>query len=293
MRAITASRDCTSQLKIARLAVILGAQSMRCVLLLHGDAASLAAMQAVLENAQYHVAGSQHGRAAQLLLSANRPACVVVDLHLSDMSGLDVLRNLKQDSGCPPCILITRTGDSANRDEAMRLGALECIEQPFSVGLFLAVVHKATSVNLVPSVVIDHVPAQESYALTRWAQAIVRGALAPRDMPTLQEWGRLVALSKGCLRNWCYTAGLPPRRSLQFMRVLRAVLAQQTWKLAPEDVLDIVDRRTMAKLLILSGGTKTALPGSVTLYLDNQRLILDGRAIAAVRTALSALTHQK
>jgi hypothetical protein len=71
------------------------------------------------------------------------------------------------------------------------------------------------------------------------------------------------------------------------MRLLRAVIRQQGSSLAAEDLLDIVDRRTLAKLLKLAGGTNTDLPKSVAQFLDRQQIIQSAKAIMAVKAALS------
>jgi CheY-like chemotaxis protein len=216
------------------------------------------------------------------LLSDFDPDVVVIDLLLKDMSGLDALRAAREAGHRSRCILITRFGHDQDREEAMRLGAFDCIEQPLSPGLILAVVHSAASGHTEGSV------REESHALARWADVVVRGVRSPRDMPTLHEWGRAVAVSKGGLRNWCYTAGVSPRLSLQFTRILRAVLKQQTSSSssAPEDLLDIVDRRTLTKLLTRAGGTPSTLPATVAQFLERQRLIENHKAVATVRAAL-------
>jgi hypothetical protein len=164
----------------------------------------------------------------------------------------------------------------------MKLGAFDCIEEPLSPSLLLSVVHHATSGWVDPDGL------EKSHALSRWADVVVRGIRSSKDTPTLDHWGRAVAVSRGGIRNWCYTARLSPRRSLQFMRVLRAVILQQRTAMEPEDLLDIVDRRTLTKLLTISGGTPTTLPRSVSEFLDGQRIIQNDRAIAAVRAALPA-----
>lgn len=251
------------------------------VLLLDGDEVCLTAMQLVLERAGYEVACSQDALSGLPLIGQFKPDVVLIDLRLPDVSGLEVLRLLRRQATSPRCILVTRFGHDQARAEAIRLGAFDCVEQPLTPGLLLALVHNAASGRTDQ----ERDRAGESHALARWADVVVRGVRSPKDMPTLQEWGRSVAVSKGGIRNWCYTASLSPRQSLQFMRVLRAVI-NQTSLLGPEDLLDIVDRRTLAKLLMRSGGTTSTLPKDVVLFLDRQRIIQNVKALAAVRAAL-------
>jgi len=261
---------------------------MRRVLLLDGDLPSLNAMQVVLERADYEVACSVNAVSGIALLPQFKPDVIVIDLHLPDTSGLEVLRRLLQREPRPRCVLITRFGHDRDRDEAMRLGAFDCIEQPLTPGLLIAVVHNAASSDDA-SLRRDRLEA--SHAIARWTDVVVRGVRSPRDMPTLNEWGRAVAVSKGGIRNWCYTADLSPRRSLQFMRVLRAVVKQKGSSTTPEDLLDIVDRRTLAKLLALAGGTSKQLPKTVDQFLDCQQILSNAKAVAAVRAALTSLSR--
>jgi len=256
---------------------------MRRVLLLNGDLASLNAMQLVLERADYEVACSASAVSGMTLLPQFKPDVIVIDLHLPDTSGLEVVRQLLQGEPRPKCILITRFGHDGDRDEAMRLGAFDCIEQPLTPGLLIAVVHNAASGGVAG---LEHAGSEASHAIARWTDVIVRGVRSPKDMPTLNEWGKAVAVSKGGIRNWCYTANLSPRRSLQFMRVLRAVIKQQGSSSSAEDLLDIVDRRTLAKVLTRAGGTSRELPKNVDQFFDRQQIIQNAKAVAAVRAAL-------
>lgn len=260
---------------------------MRRVLLLNGDLASLNAMQLVLERANYEVACSVNASSGVALLAQFKPDVVVIDLHLPDSSGLVMLRLVRQREHQSRCILITRFGHDWDRDEAMRLGACDCIEQPLTPGLLVAVVHSAESGDAAGR---QHNRLEASHAIARWTDVVVRGVRSPKDMPTLNAWGRAVGVSKGGIRNWCYTADLSPRHSLQFTRVLRAVIRQQGSSSSAEDLLDIVDRRTLAKLLKLAGGTSKELPKSVDLFLDGQQIVPNAKAVAAVRAALRGET---
>ena len=253
------------------------------ILVLDGDIVSVKAMQLVLQRAGYEVAWAQNAVTGLSLLSQFRPDVVFIDLKLPEKSGLEVLRLIRQCDATPRCILIMRFGHKEDRDEAMTAGAFDCIEQPMTATLLLAVVHNAVSRRGGEE---ERVASGESHAMARWADVVVRAIHSPKDMPTLQEWGRAVAVSKGGLRNWCYTARLSPRHSLQFMRILRAVIRQQSSSLAAEDLLDIVDRRTLTKLLKLAGGTSTALPNGVVQFLARQQIIQNTKAVASVRAAL-------
>jgi two-component system response regulator FixJ len=69
--------------------------------------------------------------------------CVVTDVRMPEMSGLDLLRRLK-DLGVPlPVIVMTGHGDVPLAVEAMKAGAVDFLEKPFDDEVFLTSVHAA------------------------------------------------------------------------------------------------------------------------------------------------------
>jgi two-component system, LuxR family, response regulator FixJ len=57
-------------------------------------------------------------------------ACLLLDIHLPGMSGLDLMEILKRDKRSLPTILITARSDNAIRDRARALGAVALLEKP-------------------------------------------------------------------------------------------------------------------------------------------------------------------
>lgn len=58
--------------------------------------------------------------------------CLVLDLRLPGMTGLDVYRQVRARGGALPFVVITAHGDVPHAVAAMRQGALDFIEKPFS-----------------------------------------------------------------------------------------------------------------------------------------------------------------
>jgi two-component system CheB/CheR fusion protein len=82
----------------------------------------------------------------EAFLAAYRPrgeACLVVGSHLSDMSGLEFLRRLQRAGDCPPAVAITEPSDVHMAVEAMKAGALDCIQRPLSADVLAASVRSA------------------------------------------------------------------------------------------------------------------------------------------------------
>ena len=73
------------------------------------------------------------GSAEEFLKSGlqRRAACLVVDIRMPGMSGLELQAKLKADRINTPIIFITAHGDSRVRMQAMREGAAEFLIKPF------------------------------------------------------------------------------------------------------------------------------------------------------------------
>lgn len=75
-----------------------------------------------------------HASAASFLEVAGsiRNACLITDLRMPDVDGVELLRRLKAAGAMLPAIVVTGHGDVQMAVEAMKNGALDFIEKPFS-----------------------------------------------------------------------------------------------------------------------------------------------------------------
>ncbi len=76
-------------------------------------------------------------------LPQGKPGCVITDVRMPDVSGIDLLHRLKEMQVRLPVIVITGHGDVPLAVEAMKSGALEFLEKPFDDDALLVAVNAA------------------------------------------------------------------------------------------------------------------------------------------------------
>jgi FixJ family two-component response regulator len=72
-----------------------------------------------------------------------KAACLIVDVRMPKMSGLQLQAKLKEEESNVPIIFITAHGDARMRIQAMREGAVEFLSKPFDHQLLLKRVRAA------------------------------------------------------------------------------------------------------------------------------------------------------
>ena len=91
------------------------------------------------------IATVAHDSAAAYLTDTRRnvSGCIVTDVRMPGISGIDLLRKLKADGSSVPVIVMTGHGDVPLAVEAMKLGAFDFLEKPFDDSALLASVRSA------------------------------------------------------------------------------------------------------------------------------------------------------
>jgi len=97
----------------------------------------------LLRTAQIDVQSYPSAEAFLDALADTRLGCVITDVRMPGMSGIDLLRRLKELKITTPVIVMTGHGDIALAVEAMKIGAMDFLEKPFDDAVLLASVEAA------------------------------------------------------------------------------------------------------------------------------------------------------
>ncbi len=77
----------------------------------------------------------------------DRPCCLVLDVRMPRMSGLDLQRELEARGSMLPIIFITAHGDVPMAVDAMKVGAIDFLQKPFSDQQLLDAVQRAIGLD--------------------------------------------------------------------------------------------------------------------------------------------------
>jgi two-component system response regulator FixJ len=113
------------------------------VCVIDDDDAARQSLEFLLKTAGISVRAFESAKQFLQAMSEIRSGCIVTDVRMPEVSGIDLLREVKRKNVGLPVIVITGHGDVALAVEAMKIGAIDFLEKPFNDDLLLTSVRTA------------------------------------------------------------------------------------------------------------------------------------------------------
>lgn len=110
------------------------------ILVVDDHALNLELLKQDLDDVGYRVVTARSGREALTILPRNPPDLILLDIMMPELSGLDVLKRIRQapDTRDIPVILVTAKSQSRDVVEGLRAGANDYVTKPVDVDILLA-----------------------------------------------------------------------------------------------------------------------------------------------------------
>ena len=102
-------------------------------------------LEFLLKTAGINVRGFESAKTFLDILPGISSGCIITDVRMPEITGIDLLRRVKEFNADLPVIVITGHGDISLAVEAMKIGAVDFLEKPFDDDLLLAAVRAALS----------------------------------------------------------------------------------------------------------------------------------------------------
>ncbi len=104
----------------------------------------VAALEELLKRERYTVDTVYDGQSAYEYASTDNYDCIILDIMMPDIDGLEVLRRLRSAGIKTPILLLTAKGDPSDRILGLDRGADDYLPKPFVVGELLARIRALT-----------------------------------------------------------------------------------------------------------------------------------------------------
>jgi two-component system response regulator FixJ len=116
-----------------------------------------------------------------------RNGCLITDLRMPDMDGVELLRRLRDSDTLLPAIVITGHGDVQMAVEAMKSGAIDFIEKPFSDEVLIDSIGRAASraAERVQNDAALELIRQRLSSLSEREQQVLKGVVAGQANKTI------------------------------------------------------------------------------------------------------------
>lgn len=126
------------------------------VFIVDDDADALDSLECLLKSIGLKVDPYQSPSAFLQRYDASRPGCIVLDVRMPELSGLELQQELLSRGPTPPIIVITGHGDVPVCATAFRAGAFDFIEKPVNPQLLLGRIQRAIEYDATRRRRLDH-----------------------------------------------------------------------------------------------------------------------------------------
>ena len=135
------------------------------------------ALQLLMESVGLQVECFESAQSYLDQFNPDKPGCLVLDVRMPGMGGLDLQARLAEERLCPPIIIVTGHGDVPMAVRAVQAGAMNFIEKPFNDQALLDSVYRAIEKD-----------AQQRGHVSRLAEIESRfEKLTPRERDVLEQ----------------------------------------------------------------------------------------------------------
>jgi len=110
------------------------------VYVIDDDDAARLSLELLLQSRNFMVTTYNSGAAFLQSLPQIKSGCIITDVRMPDLNGIDLLKRLKGLDVRMPVIVVTGHGDVPIAVEAMKLGAADFFEKPYDRGKMVAAV---------------------------------------------------------------------------------------------------------------------------------------------------------
>ena len=117
------------------------------ILLAEDEKDMSSALTAILQHSGYDVDSVYDGQAAMKKALENVYDCLIFDIMMPKMSGIDALKIIRQKGNLSPVIMLTAKSEIDDRITGLDAGADDYLMKPFSVGELLARIRSLTRRN--------------------------------------------------------------------------------------------------------------------------------------------------
>ncbi len=247
------------------------------VLVVDDDPTARETTRLALRRFDIHVHEADTGAAAIRAIRSRQFDLALIDFRLPDISGLDIIVELKKDGISVPWMLMSGWMTTSAAVEAMRLGAVGAVDLPFDIEtVVIAALRDASKcgANRWPRLPSTFVVPPKS-AAERWASLLLRGCSADDDPKTIQDWALVAGVSYSALTESCRLVGMRPHDARDFLRLLRALFRANGRVENLEHGLNVNDHRTLRALFERAGLTMGRSPRTISLpeYIERQQFV--------------------